>query len=558
MDQGVDGGGELTRLGWRAGWVLAGLIPAVFLTLFFAWPAATLVARGFHDGTAWTLDGFTSVFESRRTWRAVGFTLWSATAATAACLLLGLPGAYLLYRTTFPGRNLLRAVVTIPFVLPTVVVGVAFGSLLRADGLLGWLGLAGTPTAILAAMVFFNYAIVVRTVGTFWARLDPRLAQAAATLGAGPVRVLRTVTLPTLAPAILSAASLVFLFSASSYGIVMVLGQTKYNTIETEIWFLTTQLLDLPSAAALSITQLVIVTLALWLSGRAQTRMTRALRLQPDVAEARSLRLGRDWPPLLVTAGVVIVLLGLPLINLLWRSLHLRGRLTVDNFVRLATQDVFGTSVWAALRTSLTTAATATVLAVTLGMLVALVASRRPRRRSARSALSTLESLFLLPLGVSAVTVGFGYLITLNRPPLDLRSSIILIPIAQAVVALPLVVRTLLPTLRAIDPRQLEAAATLGSAPLQVFRRIELPHLRRGLGLAIGFALATSLGEFGATSFLARPDNPTLPVLIFRLFGRPGAENYGLALAASVVLAVLAGATMALAERMRPQEVATW
>lgn len=554
----MDGGHQLSRLGWRAWWALAAAVPAAFLVVFFAWPAATLVARGFLDGSTWTLDGFRTVFESPRTWRAVGFTLWSATTSTLFCLALGLPGAYLLYRTSFRGRDTLRALVTIPFVLPTVVVGVAFGSLLRADGLLGWLGVSGTPVAILAAMVFFNFSIVVRTVGTFWSRVDPRLSQAAATLGASPSRVFRTVTLPTLAPAVLSAAALVFLFSASSYGIVMVLGQTRYSTIETEIWFLTTQLLDLPSAAALSITQLVIVALALWLSGRAQSRMTRALRLQPDVADTTRLRVSRDWPSLLVTLAVVVILLGLPLANLLWRSLHLRGVLTVDNFARLVTEDVFGSSVWGALRTSVVTALVATVIAVTLGVLVALVASRRPRRRGGRAALSTLESLFLLPLGVSAVTVGFGYLITLNRPPLDLRSSIILIPIAQAVVALPLVVRTLLPTLRAIDPRELEAAATLGSAPLQVFRRIELPHLRRGLGLAIGFAFATSLGEFGATSFLARPDNPTLPVLIFRLFGRPGAENYGLALAASVLLALLAGVTMAVAERLRPKEVASW
>ncbi len=554
----MDGRHQVSRALWRAGWAIAAAIPAAFLALFFAWPAASLVARGFHDGTAWTLDGFASVFGSPRTWSAVRFTLGSALATTAACLALGLPGAYLLYRCSFPGRDTLRALVAVPFVLPTVVVGVAFGSLLRDDGLLGGLGLGGSVVAIVAAMVFFNYSVVVRTVGTFWARLDPRLAHAAATLGASPARVLATVTLPTLAPALLSSASLVFLFSASSYGIVMVLGETRYQTIETEIWFLTTQLLDLPAAAALSVAQLVIVTATLWLSGHAQTGMTRALRLQPDVAGSRPLLLTRDWPAAAVTGGVVVLLLGLPLANLVWRSLNFEGVFGLANFGRLATDDALGATVWEALRTTLTTALAATSVAVTLGVLVALVSSRRPRRRRARHALAALEGLFLLPLGVSAVTVGFGYLITLNRPPLDLRSSIVLIPIAQAVVALPLVVRTLLPTLRAIDPRQLEAAATLGSSPLQVLRRIEFPHLGRGLGLAAGFAFATSLGEFGATSFLARPDNPTLPVLIFRAFGRPGAENYGLALAASVVLAGLAGITMALAERVRPKEVATW
>lgn len=554
----MDRGHRLSRGAVWVGWILIAAVPLAFLAVFFAWPAAALILRGFHDGASWSIDGFTAVFSSSRTWKAVGFTLASATASTALCLALGVPGAYLLYRTNFRGRSALRALVTVPFVLPTVVVGVAFGALLREDGLLGWAGLAGTPTAIIAAMVFFNYSVVVRTVGTMWSRLDPRLAQAGATLGASPLRVLRTVTVPTLTPAIVSAASLVFLFSSSSYGIVMVLGQNRYRTIETEIWFLTTQLLDLRGAAALSITQLVIVTAALWLSGRAQARMTRALRLQPDVADARRLDIHRDGFPLAVTAVVAVVLIGLPVGNLLWRSLHRDGALSVVNYLQLATTSTMGSDLWSATRTSLVTAAAATVLAVLLGVLVALIASRRPRGRSGRGALAALESVFLLPLGVSAVTVGFGYLITLNRPPLDLRSSIVLIPIAQAVVALPLVVRTLLPVLRAIDPRQLQASATLGAGPWRTLLRVELPHLGRGLGLATGFAFATSLGEFGATSFLARPDNPTLPVLIFRLFGRPGAETYGMALAASVLLAGLAAITMAAAERMRPQEVATW
>lgn len=544
--------------GWRVAWLLAAAVPLAFLTLFFAWPAASLVLRGFHDGDGWTLSGFQTVFASPRTWRAVGFTLTSATASTLLCLLLGLPGAYLLYRTRFAGQGALRALVSVPFVLPTVVVGVAFGALLREDGLLGWAGLSGTPAAILGAMVFFNYSVVVRTVGSMWARLDPRLEQAAATLGASPLRVLLGVTLPALAPAIVSAASLVFLFSASSYGIVMVLGQGSYSSIETEIWFLTTQLLDLRSAAALSITQLVIVTLALWLSSAAQTRTTASLRLQPDSATSRRFDRRRDWAPMALTLGVTVVLLVAPLGNLLWLSLHRGDRLTLANYSQLASDGAMGTTLWAAGRTSLVTALAATGMAVALGMLVSLVASRRPRSTSARRGLAALESLFLLPLGVSAVTVGFGYLITLNRPPLDLRSSLVLIPIAQAVVALPLIVRILLPVLRAIDPRQLEAASTLGSGPLRVLLRIELPHLWRGLGLATGFAFATSLGEFGATSFLARPDNPTLPVLIFRLFGRPGSETYGMALAASVLLAGLAGITMAAAERLRSQEVTTW
>jgi thiamine transport system permease protein len=147
--------------------------------------------------------------------------------------------------------------------------------------------------------------------------------------------------------------------------------------------------------------------------------------------------------------------------------------------------------------------------------------------------------------------VGFGFLITLNRPPVDLRSSVILVPIAQAVVAVPLVIRTLLPVLRAIDQRLREAAGVLGASPARVFTAVDLPVLGRALGLAVGFCFAVSLGEFGATSFLSRPDRPTLPVVIFRLIGRPGTDNLGMAVAASVVLGLITAAVIALAERLR-------
>jgi thiamine transport system permease protein len=117
-------------------------------------------------------------------------------------------------------------------------------------------------------------------------------------------------------------------------------------------------------------------------------------------------------------------------------------------------------------------------------------------------------------------------------------------------VALPLVVRTLAPVLRGIDPRQRQAAASLGAGPVRVLLTVDLPALWRPLLASTGFAFAVSLGEFGATSFLARPDAPTLPVVIYQLVSRPGEANFGMALAASVVLGLLTVAVMALVERL--------
>ncbi len=547
-----------TPASYALGVALAVVVPLAFLGIFFAWPVASLVGRGFVVDGRPTLAGFEAVFSSPRTWRIVGLTLTQATLATVVCVVLGIPGAWVLYRTRFPGRAALRALVAVPFVLPTVVVGVAFKSLVAESGPLGFLGIDETMGAILLALVFFNYSVVVRTVGGLWARLDPRTEEAARTLGASPLRALLTVTLPALAPAIASGATLVFLFCAGAFGVVMVMGGVRYGTVETEIWYQTTQLLDLQAAAALSIVQLVFVTACLVVAGRLQARQERALRLRESAD--RPWRASADLVPTLVTGAVVVGLLAAPLVSLGVRSFHTPTGWGFDNYLALGTTGdgaTLAVPVWEAVATTVRTAVQATALALVLGLAVSFVVSRRPRTRIGRRGLALADAAFMMPLGVSSVTVGFGFLITLNRPPLDLRSSMVLVPIAQAIVALPLVVRTLLPVLRAVDPRLREAAATLGAGPWRVLATIEWPFALRGLGLATGFALATSLGEFGATSFLARPDAPTLPVTIFRLIGRPGATNYGMAMAAAVVLALLTGVVMAAAEYVRPREATT-
>lgn len=533
--------------------------------MFFLWPVLGLVGKGFITDGALDFSAVGEVFARDRTWRVIRQTLLQAAGGTAISVVLGIPGAYLLYRRRWPGRQLVRAIVTIPFVLPSVVVGVAFRALLASSGPLGFLGLDSSYWAIVAALVFFNYSVVVRTVGSMWARLDPRTAEAAAVLGAPPWRVFRDVTLPALGPAIASAAALVFLYSAGAYGVVLILGGLGRGTVETEIYLLTTQFLDLRGAAVLSIVQLVIVVAALVIAGRARAASERSLGLRAIATASLRLRgpgAGIDRAAVVITAVVVLGLLVTPMAHLLLRSLQQTdGTWGLANFANLAGYgegNGLNVTVWDSLTISVQLALLATLIALVLGVMVSVLLTRRPTTPLGLGALSTFDAAFMLPLGISAVTLGFGYLITLNRPPFDLRSSLILIPIAQAVVALPMVVRAVVPVLRAIDPRQREAAATLGASPARVFATVDGPHLARSLGLALGFAFTISLGEFGATSFLARPETMTLPVVIYRLIGRPGAENFGMAMAACVVLALLTALAMAFAEQLRIDSQEEW
>ena len=382
------------------------------------------------------------------------FTLWSATVGTLVSLALGLPAAHVLYRRRLPGGQVLRAALLAPFVLPTVVVGVAFRQLLGESGPLGFLGLDGIGGRD------HRRAGVLQRLGR-----DPRRRAAPGSRSTRdrprpprpsarrPAQVLRTVTLPALRPAIVSAASVVFLFCATAFGVVLTLGGLRYSSVETEIYLLTTKLLDLQAAAALSVLQLRGGHRPAARGARAP--VVRRTRRSPgswpgrgDSREATRRPWSRrrcwrcSWP-----RPILALVVGLAAHGDVWSLANYRALGTTGE------QQALVVPVTEALATSLRTAVDATWMSLLLGLTVAVIATRRSRSTAERRVRALLDGVFMLPLGVSAVTLGFGFLITLDEPPLDLRDSPLLVPIAQALVALPLVVRTLAPVLAGVDDR---------------------------------------------------------------------------------------------------------
>ncbi|MEW2265815.1 ABC transporter permease [Streptomyces sp. NPDC047853] len=534
--------GSVARLGLMA-------VPVAFFAVFFAYPVAAIVARGLKVDGVWQFGRIADVLAQSDIRHVLWFTTWQALASTALTLLIALPGAYVFARFDFPGKQFLRAVVTVPFVLPTVVVGTAFLALVGRGGLLDelWgLRLDTTVWAILLAHVFFNYAVVVRTVGGLWAQLDPRQEEAARMLGASRLTAWRTVTLPALGPPVAAAALMVFLFTFTSFGVVQILGGPTFSTLEVEIYRQTSQVFDLSTAAVLTMIQFAAVAAVLAVHAWTVRRRETALRLVDAARTAHRPRGAGQWALL---AGVLLTVAGLvllPLAVLVQRSLGASG----FGYYRALTRadgGAFLVPPIEAIGNSLRYALAATVIAVVIGALAATALTRRDAGRFVRG----FDALLMLPLGVSAVTVGFGFLIALDEPPLDLRSTWILVPLAQALVGVPFVVRTMLPVLRAVDVRLREAASVLGASPWRVWREVDLPMVRRALLVAAGFAFAVSLGEFGATVFIARPDSPTLPVAVARLLGRPGDMNYGQAMALSTILMLVCAVALVALERLR-------
>ncbi len=539
------------------------LLPLAFLAVFFFYPLGMVIGKSFAPEGRLDLSPLVTIWGEAYFGRTLWFTTWQAALSTALTLALGLPAAFIFARYRFPFKRLLQALTTIPFVLPAMVVSAAFVALLGPRGwvnelLMGGLSLAEPPVRlqqtiwlILIAHAFYNTSVIIRLVGGFWAHLDPKLADAARVLGGHRLRVFWEITLPLLLPSIAAAASLVFLFCFTSFGVILILGGPRFATLEVEIYRQVVTLFQLPQAAVLSLVQIGLTFLVMaaysWLQARAAVPLN--LRSAEEIAQP-ALTPRAKLAVALTVAGLLVFLV-LPLAALAARSFAPDAPLRYyRELFSNRTSSIFYVPPGLAIRNSLFFAVLTMGLALTLGAAAA-TALARSRGLLAR----LLDPIVLLPLGTSAVTLGFGYILALGRPPLDLRASPVLVPIAHTLVAFPFVVRTVLPVMRGLNPDWRDAATVLGASPWRVWREIDLPIVGRALLVAAVYAFTVSMGEFGATLLIARPEFPTMPVAIYRLLGQPGALNYGQALAMSTLLMLVCALGFVLIERFRVGEV---
>ncbi len=537
-------------------------VPLAYLAIFFLYPLVAILGRSL-GGDAPGLDPFGSLLGDTYYLGRIWFTIWQATVSTLLTLALGLPAAYLFARHEFPGKTVLKAVTTVPFIMPTIVVAMGFVALLGSKGLVNTvlmelLGLdsppiriANTLTIIFMAHAFYNYAIVVRIVSAFWANLAPHFDESAAMLGAGRVQTFVHVTLPLLLPAISSAAVLVFAFSFTSFGVVLVLGGSQFATVEVAIYELTAKLFQLELAGALAMVQLAFTYVFLLVYARFQERASVPIGLVPQEAAVRP---SRHWKARLFVVGMVLALLVVlsPLLALVERALSSADGYSLTHFAGLFANEsgsYFYLSPLSIVWNSVRFALAAMAIALLVGTTTSYIIARGGRRGSVR------DALFMMPLGVSAVTMGFGFLMAFNRDPFDLRGSWVILVIAHSLVAYPFVIRSVLPVLRGMPANLREAAAVLGASPMRTLLHVELPIMARGLLVGATFAFAVSMGEFGASLLLVRPEFTTMPVAIFRLLGQPGEVNLGQALAmSSLLMAVVAVGFIAI-ERFRYRDV---
>jgi thiamine transport system permease protein len=483
------------------------LAPVVFLSVFFVVPVANALLRFFR------FSAFSDALSNQSLRGVAWFSLWQAIISTLATLAIGLPVTWALSRFTFPGSRLARGILTAPFVLPAVVVAAGVLAMTDSRGVI----------PILWAHVVFNVSVVLRIVGPRWSMVNLRLENAAATLGARPSRTFTLVVWPQISDAVISAATLIFIYCFTSFGVIAILGGVSRRTLESEIFTQAVRLGNTTTATALAVLQAMIIGVVFFITRRSSRVNTTSLHV--SAPQALRTKPSHRTTPLIITAAAIVIVAS-PLLATIYRSLVVNSQLSLSAWRSIFSGSLPALSVspQSVIITSLMFAITAACICVPLALLV--VTTSAPR------------ALFSLPLAISAATLGIGLIITFNTSPYAWRSERWFIPVIHAVIALPLVIRALEPAASAIPHSLRNASATLGASPFATWRRVELPLLKPALLRATGLSMAISLGEFGATSFLSRSGSTTLPIAIAQLLGRPGVatQQAGFALAALMVL----------------------
>ncbi|MBD29487.1 MAG: hypothetical protein CL453_00775 [Acidimicrobiaceae bacterium] len=510
-----------------------------FYLIFFFYPIGKILSLGF------SFSSFEQAFTSVSVRKALWFTIWQATVSSALSLAIGTCISSVFVKSEFRFKRFFEGLTFIPFVMPTVVVASAFISvneLLKLDGTP--LNLQGTALGIIVAHIFFNTSIVVRTLTSTWPMIDFESEQAAQTLGASKVRIFFQITLPQLKSGLISSGSLAFLFTFTSFGVILILGGLGKATIETEIWRYATQRTEFETAAVLGIVQLLVVVTMLTINNKFLTTDSTNTNLRSNVQYPHPVSKFRK------SANNVFILgfFGFPFLVLFERSLSTPTGHSFVYYKQLLWESsderfaIFG--IRKAILNSLMWGSLAMIIATVLGLIAAYLLTNKSRSVSQSSGV-----FLLLPLGASGVLLGFGILISLNSGFFDFRSEWWIVPVAQGLLGVGIVARISSNAIKKIDPTIRHAASTLGASSLLIWKKIDYPIIAKAVLAGSAFSFALALGEFGATSFLVRPQRPTIPTTIFNLLGRPGSSTFGQAMALSVILAVITWIVISLLDR---------
>ncbi len=447
----------------------------------------------------------------------VWFTTWQSLVSTALALTVALPLAFVTANFKFKAQRLTTSLISMPFILPSIVVGVAFLQILPNN-------FHRTAFALILAHVYFNFGFASRLISARWLQIHPHLDDAARTLGASPLKLFTTLTLPLLSKAIANAALIVFTLCFTSYGVVRVLGGPSRSTLETEIYFRAMQLGDVSGAMLLSALQVVIIALLFVVTTKASSKKFEQ-STRPTISRQKSLQTRKQKVIAATIISIATLFAIVPVLAIAFKSINTDSRFTTSAWRTVFTNPEITQSI----AKTFTYSVIAMGLATLLGLLCACSVAYNNK-------FHFISGLTTLPIVISAVSIGLGIIITFDTQPFDWRGAQLMLPLAHTLVALPLVMRIISPVLQAIPDSLRQASSVLGASPRQTWLNIDFKIIRRAAISAAAISATVSIGEFGASSFLARRGAETLPVMISRLLSRPGDSLQSQAFALATLL----------------------
>ncbi|MFL2640362.1 MAG: ABC transporter permease [Dehalococcoidia bacterium] len=538
--------------------ILVKVSPLLFLAAFLYIPIVNLALAVDELNSRSYLETLFSVVRDPYYLDVIGFTLSQATVSTILVLLTAMPCCYILSKYEFPGKSIVLALLTVPFIMPPIVLVIAllvfFGpqnplmnTFFQHINFSGF-GNNGSLVLILIAHVIFEFSIVVRLVSNFWSNLNKNITEVASVLGASPNQIFFNVTLPVLKPALIAASSLVFMFTFTSFGVILILGGGLFSTLETEIYYSTFKYLDLSVAVCLSFIQIIFTTLILLIYSVFQTRANRTLKLAKGERRYTKINSKKDFIQVCLFLVTIIIIMS-PYLILLMRSFLSDGAFSFDSYKSLfinINDSYFFLSPIKVVGNSLLFGMLTVLFSVPLGICVSYYLSKGKSKYK-----SLIDSFYMSTLGISSVVLGLALLTGLHTAFIDFRTTWIPLVVAHILISYPFVVRIILPTLNSIGPNLTGSAISLGASPWALFARLELPIISRSILVGAVFSFAISMGEFGASLLISRPEHSTIPVHIYRYLSQPGQSNFEHALAMSGILMAIAVAGFIFIEKFR-------
>lgn len=511
------------------------LLPLILLLIFFYTPLINILIRGVD------FNFFNDIFNSYYYRKIISFTIFQAFISSLLSVLIAIPGAYLITRYNFKGKNVFLSLSSLPFILPSILTVLGFVLLFGNRGiinnfLIDFFDLEKPPLkilysikAVLLAHVFYNFPLAIRIISSKWKKIPYEISEASYSLGQGRLNTFFKVTIHYLSSAIITSFTLIFLYCFMSFGIILVLGGgPSLSTIEVEVYRFARISLNIPKAASLSIIESMCTILILFLYLKFDNK---DFNFHTGVYFVKKLSNKSKFFFTIYLIPLSIMLIA-PLLTILISSFIKKTGFTNSGILTLhwyksifgGLTNSFNLTALNAIKNSLLLGLSTMILSVPMSLLVTFNINKSFKFKS------LYIILFFLPMGISSIIIGLGYL-NLNLP-----GSYLLIVLAHTFISLPIGIRSINNIYKTIDMSLIEASESLGVTRFRTFINIELPLIKSGIITASVFAFALSIGEMNASIMLAPSGFVTIPLAIYQLIG--SYNFYGACALGSILLFV--------------------